>query len=155
MAHPLVTLLQSLPAFKWSAREPGNLQAIQALEQEFSLQLPQDYQEFILYSNGGEVRGDEAVINLESPEILMGHNLDEAFQEYTPGIFVIGDDAGGCIYFYDPTNQLGHGVYALFLLPLGTLNFEDAIFVGKNLTEVIANIVSGESFSARLFKRDM
>lgn len=141
MEHQLINKLKALSMPTWFSRSAGSLAAIEELEQEYNIRLPEDYRLLLLYSNGGSLGGEAGSFNYESIEDLMWHNLDERFEEHLPGMFVIGDNGGGSVYFYDPENKLGHGSYALFLVPLGALRFDYAVFAGQSLTEVMNGIL--------------
>jgi hypothetical protein len=145
-ADTLIERLRNLPPSQWSPGVSGNRAALDALEREYNLRLPEDYRRLMETWDGGALRGPRTVVNLESAETLMGHNHDEIFEQNIPAMFVIGDDGGGSIYFYDPANQFGRGAYALFLVPLGSLLPEDTIFAGRNLAETIDRVLAGESF---------
>ena len=66
-----------------------------------------------------------------------------------PGILVIGNEGGAFAYYYDPTNQLGRGEFALFLVGYGTLTFEQSVFVASSLTEAVEAALAGEDFRDR------
>lgn len=146
--HPLVARLRSLSSPEWFPGGRGNVETLENLEREYGLRLPEDYRELMLYANGGGLYEHTTAINLEPLETLMWHNLDERFQTALPGMFVIGDDGGGSVYFYDAKNRLGHGAYAVFLVPLGTLAIRNAIFVGHSITDVINRILKKEDLFA-------
>src|SRR4051812_29601482 len=110
----LVETLGSLPPSKWSARGPGDSKALAHLESEFRVRLPEDLRQLLLYSDGGSLEGPKIELNLESIAGMFGQNSDERFQQGLPGMFVIGDDGVGGVYFYDPEGRLGHGKNALF-----------------------------------------
>ena len=149
MEHALVRRLKELGERDWTAYGPGSEEEVEGLERRYRLRLPDDYRQLLLYSDGGTVSGPSQVLHLEPVRILKGHNADEFFEKNIPGLFVIGDDAGGDAYFYDPSGKLGRGEYALFLVPLGSLRLQDAVFVGSNLAEVVERVLAGEKLYDR------
>jgi SMI1 / KNR4 family (SUKH-1) len=148
MSEDLLRRMRGLSAPEWFAGKSGSPEALEAMEREFELRLPDDYRQLMLFSNGGGLYEHATSINLEPAETLMWHNLDERFRESLPGMFVIGDDGGGSLYFYDPRNQLGQGAYSIFLVPLGTLSLDKAFLVGHSISEVIERIMAGEDLFA-------
>ena len=146
MAERLIELFASLPQNVWEPRPPGDETALAALERAYELELPSDYRSLLLHSDGGSLMGAHAAMNLEPIEVLMWHNRDERFVKYLSGMFVIGDDGGGSVYYYDPGNRHGKGNWALFLIPLGELASDWQRFTGRRLTETVERILEGDSF---------
>jgi hypothetical protein len=129
--------------------EPGSLEKLAGVESKCGLSLPADYKQLMLHTNGIGIYGFRTVMHLEPVEVLVGHNMTEEFHEYLPGMFVIGDDAGGDIYYYDPNNKLGYGIFALFLVPMGAMRFTRSVFVAKSIVEAIEQILDGVYFFNR------
>lgn len=142
----LAKLLATLPESRWDPRPPANEAAILSLEHEYDLRLPGDYRSLLLRSNGGAIGGERTAINLESVEVLMWHARDMRFVEHLPGMFVIGDDGGGAVYYYDPEDRHGRGDWALFVIPLAELGSDRNRFAGRNLTEAAERAVAGDTF---------
>ena len=67
-------------------------------------------------------------------------------------MLVIGDDGGGCLYYYDPDNKLGTGPFAMYFVSMGSLFFKDSVHVAASLTEMIEKIWSGAKFGDMLFR---
>jgi hypothetical protein len=149
MASPVIEKLKTLSPPTWIREEPGESAAFEAIESEYGLKLPEDYKEFILFSNGGQIYAGGSVLHLEPADYLPEHNMNDEFEASLPGMFIIGDDAGGSYYFFDPKNQMGKGEYAIWLVSMGSLRSEDARFAGKNLTEVIEEVLAGQKFYDR------
>jgi hypothetical protein len=61
--------------------------------------------------------------------------------------FVFGSDFGGNYYFYDVMNESGFGSYSVFQVYPGNPNWEDSIYIGNSLTELLEKIINGENFS--------
>lgn len=103
----------------------------------------------MLWSDGfgtGFRRTQINVLPLRRLDLL---NTQDDVEAYLPDMFVIGNDGGGALYFYDPKNALGKGAYALFLVPQGAIGFDDAMFAGASLTEVVQSVLNNESFFDR------
>ena len=142
----LDTLLADLPE-KYLFQRPGASEsAIAALEREYALQLPADYRHLLLRSDGGSIGGRVTAINYESIDVLMWHNRDSRFVKDLARMFVIGDDGGGAVYFYDPTGHLGRGAWSLLIIPLAELGSDRYRFAGQTLTIAVRRVIEGESF---------
>lgn len=124
------------------------------VEKVFGIKFPEDFRQLLLLSNGGSIKGSNSVFNYEPVEYLVGHNLSEFFNTNIPGMIVIGDDGGGCIYFYDPGNKLGKGPWSLYYASMGALFFKESVNVAGSITELIDNILAGEHFGNMLFKKE-
>jgi hypothetical protein len=149
MAHSLVEQLTKLPATQWSARSPADPAALERLEKTFDLILPEDYRSLMLHSDGGALDRFRTNLNLSSVSDLSSLNYDEWYRKQLPGMFIIGDDGGGSLFFYDEKGQLNHGAYALFLVPMNELGLGAAIFAGHTLTDAVRDIVANEDFFKR------
>jgi hypothetical protein len=64
-------------------------------------------------------------------------------------MLVMGADAGSSAYYYDPTNKLGHGKDALFMVGYGALDFELSRFIAPTLTDAVEAVLAGEYFRDR------
>jgi hypothetical protein len=129
--------------------EPASLEKLTEVESKCGLSLPADYKQLMLHTNGVEVASPGIVMHLAPVEVLAGHNMTEEFHEYLPGMFVVGDDAGGAIYYYDPNNKLGYGTFALFLVRMGAMGFYYSVFVAKSIVEAIEQVLDGVCFFDR------
>lgn len=149
MARSIATLIKKLPAGAW--RSHGVRPAPRKLDkvaQKYDVELPADFRELYRRYNGGSVTVRSS-LHLESVDGIAGLNEDEQFQENLAGMFLIGDDGGGWVYFYDPADRLGMGAYALFMVSMSVLDHEHAIFVGKTLLETFDAVVRGEDLHER------
>lgn len=149
MARSLLGRLEALgpPELMWN--NPGDPAALDALEAEFGWTFPDDYREVLRARDGFALARHRTAINVFRAEGLSEHNADEEFEEGLPGMFVIGSDSGGSVYFYDPEGRLGRGRWALFLVPLSDLDPAEARFAGASLTDVVDAILRYEDLHAR------
>ena len=144
MEDDLIRRLEKLPAPQWTPRGPGDERELARLEEKFGLRLPEDYRRLMLHSDGGGICGRSGCINYESAEGLEEQNSDERFLDALPGMFVVGDDGGGSVFFFDPHDRLGRGPYALFMVHLSTLRISYCIFVGRTFSEAAGRVLAGE-----------
>src|SRR5262249_17407096 len=85
---------------------------------------------------------------LETMNGLVNQNDDETIEEALPGMFIIGDDGTGGLFFYDPKNKLGKGEYGLFCVKMGVMSFEYSVYVAATLTEAF-RLVRGRAESRK------
>ena len=86
---------------KFNGNPPANAASIRQFEREASLQLPEDYAQFLQQADGGEgFVGNSYVILWHVGELL---ELNRAYQvvEYAPGLFLFGSDGGGEAFAFD------------------------------------------------------
>jgi SMI1 / KNR4 family (SUKH-1) len=76
-------------------------EAIEAAEAALALEIPSDYKEFLLRTNGGAGEIGSSYLELFPAEELKQHNQDYQFPEYAPGLLLIGSDGGGEAYVFD------------------------------------------------------
>ena len=97
--------------------------------------LPDDYKEFMLWSNGGEGNIGSQYLSLWKIEDLMQLNKEYQIQKYlSKKSLVIGTDGGdNCIGFYfgEPT--------FIFLQPLGDLDLSENRFLSQSFTDMFIN----------------
>lgn len=152
MPTNIIEKLSGLSSTQFWRNETATEEMITDIDFKFNLKFPEDYKQLLLYSNGGTVQGSKSTFNYEPAEYLVGHNLSEFFTQQIPDMIVIGDDGGGCIYYYDPKNKLEKGEWALFYASMGALFFKESVYLSPSVTELIDKILSGEHFGDLLFK---
>lgn len=146
MATEILDRLRKLPPSQWSTRPPASAEALKAIEDKYGFRLPPDYRELLLATNGCGVYEKRSKVNLESADdVIWNNDGDPRFEEYLPGMFVIGDDSSGGVFYYDPENRLGKGAWALFLVDLGNIGFPYSKYVGATLTGLLEKVLADES----------
>jgi hypothetical protein len=124
---------------------PATAESLAALENKYHLQLPADYRELMLITNGCGLYGHRTKLNLEQADELLWHNEDPRFTADLPGMFVIGDDNGDALFYYDPTNRLDKGAYAIFQVDFGMIGFPHSKHAAGSLTQLIEAILANEA----------
>lgn len=114
----------------WYSNPPCNQQVMLSLENLFPL--PNDYKEFMLWSNGGEGNIGSQYLSLWKIEDVMQQNNDYQIQKYlSEKSLAIGTDGGdNCIGFY-----FGESI-TLFLQPLGDLDLSENRFLSSSFTDL-------------------
>lgn len=142
MENLLIEILANISEEKAPKGVPCDPQVIEESEHEYGIELPDDYKTSLSQIGHGTIIGPNQSIYIERASSTIGWNQYEEF-DVIPGMFVIGDDGGGGVYYYDTQNALGLGEYAMFLVHLGSISPEYSRFVGYNLKELIAKILQG------------
>ena len=117
----------------WHSNPPCDQQIMLSVGKLFPL--PDDYKEFMLWSNGGEGNIGSQYLSLWKIEDLMQLNKEYQIQKYlSEKSLVIGTDGGdNCIGFYfgEPT--------FIFLQPLGDLDLSENRFLSQSFTDMFIN----------------
>src|SRR5580704_6847401 len=96
--HLMVTLHEILsdPSGNWSRRPPASEAAIRTLAAACDFALPQEYESFLRYSNGGEgpLCIEPWYFQLCSAEDVLSYNRDYKVGQFLPGFFAIGSSGG-------------------------------------------------------------
>jgi len=139
----LLTRLEALPDAQWMTSPPAPEEDLAALERKYGLTLPADYRALMHVTDGFGLYVQPSKLNLETAGDMLWHNQDPRFTESLPGMFVIGDDNGDGIFYYDPAGRLGKGRFALFYVDLGVIGFPHSKYVARDLTQLIHAILDG------------
>lgn len=145
MSVALLERLRALPQAQWMTSPPASAESLAALESRYQLDLPADYRTLMLETNGCGLYGHRTQLNLESADELLWHNEDPAFVAALPGMFVIGDDNGDALFYYDPTGRLGKGRYAIFQVDFGAIGFPYSKYAAASLTDLIEAILADKA----------
>lgn len=101
----------------WHGQPPCTRRGIEETQQVLGLILPEEYQNFLLYSNGGEGLLPGGALALWPLQSLPQYNADYGIKKYLgPGCLAFGTDGGGTGYGFD----LNKG--CVFEKPLGDLD---------------------------------
>jgi hypothetical protein len=96
---PMATLLDILsdPTGGWSRRSPASDAAIRILTEGCDFALPDEYLEFLRYSNGGEglLCIEPWYFQLCSAEEVVSYNRGYKVEVFLPGYFAIGSNGAG------------------------------------------------------------
>ncbi len=123
---------------------PIKKEDITKLEQRLSVQFPQSYRDFILYSDGGELNGEESYILFYPLDMMEKLNPHDVWSIVWHDMVFFGDDSGGYIYFFDPDNLLGHGHWAIYGGYMGAHNTDYAIFIASDIAGFVTRILAGD-----------
>ncbi len=149
MASPIVDRLSALERGVLSPRRPGDPRVLERVERNHGLRFPDDFRDVMLWSNGFDISHRRSAMNVESLEHLDTDNMEDDFAAALPGMFVIGTDSGGSLYFFDPDNALGRGRFAVYLVPQAEIGLARAMFCGASFTEAVDAVIDNVSFFTR------
>lgn len=149
MPSPLVDRLSALERGVLSRRRPGDPAVLARVERNHGLRFPDDFRDVMLWSDGFDISHRRSAMNVATLEHLDTDNMEEDFIAELPGMFVIGTDSGGSLYFVDPPGALGRGAFAVYLVPQAEIGFDRAIFCGASFTEAVDAVIDNESFFSR------
>lgn len=145
MPVALLERLRGLPESNWMTNPPAAAESLAELENKYHLVLPADYRELMLVTSGCGLYGHRTQLNLEPANELLWHNQDPRFTSELPGMFVIGDDNGDALFYYDPANRLGKGDFAVFQVDFGTIGFPYSKYAAASLTGLLEAILANEA----------
>lgn len=146
MTHPLTKRLLSLSTDIFHHGPPRPLAELEELERELGERCPEDYRAVLLEVGSCAIAGPRIRLNVDLIDDVILSLTDDVFNEQMPGIALIGNDGGDYGYYYDLIGRLGRGKFALYLVEMGTLTFEESRFVAPTLTEAIEKVLAGEDF---------
>lgn len=84
---------------------PATLSAIETAEKFFSLKLPEDYKEFLQFTNGLEGETADGYLVLWSAEELVELNQAYHVKEFVSNIVIIGSDGAEDAFAFDATDM--------------------------------------------------
>lgn len=133
----MTQLLEAI-ASKWYKRVSATEAQLQQLEREAGVRLPEDYRQFLLWSNGGEGQLRFSYLSLWPVEELLQLNADYGVKHYLPGIFIIGSDSGSKAYGLDYRHNAS--APSLISVPFGDLDPSSVTVLGTSFREGIEHL---------------
>lgn len=87
---------------KMELQPPVTPNVVKQVELELKHELPLEYKQFILESNGAEgMIGENEYLSIWPVTILNQRNQDYDVEKYTPGILYFGSDGGNTAYAFN------------------------------------------------------
>lgn len=118
---------------EFSANPSANLQAIKRFEVEATVQLPEDYVQFLQRMNGGEGMVGEAYLSLWPIEDIIPRNQACKVNEATPGLLVFGSDGGNEASGFDLRSDAKEVVCVPFIV----LDWRDSVRIAPTFTKFL------------------
>jgi len=85
--------------------KPASIELIQDVEKNLGIKFPEDYIDFMLFSNGCEGSIGENYIILWNTEDIIENNENYEVQTYAPNIVIFGSNGGGEAFGFDMRNK--------------------------------------------------
>ena len=118
--------------------------AVRKAEEALEISLPEDYVEFMVGSNGGEIEVGENQLRLWPIEELSYMNEGYEVDLNVPGLVLFGTDGGMEAYGFDTEGEEPRVV----MIPFVPMERGAAIPCGRTFTEFLENLRRGDSSSA-------
>ena len=110
------------------------------VQQQLHIVFPEDYLEFLKWSNGGEGYIRKNYVSLWKVEDLEVLNREYQIQTYlSKGYLGIGTDGGGICYGFCLEKQ-----FAIFKCPLGDLDINEITIVANSIKDFFGNALVSE-----------
>ena len=114
--------------------EPAKIEMIENVEREWNVNLPSEYKELMLFTNGVEgAIGDEEYLAIWPINEIIELNQDYAVDEFIPGIKYFGSDGADMAYGFEFIENEA----TIIEIPFGSIDKDDAITYGESIFEFI------------------
>lgn len=133
-------IIKDLERIGWNSNKETNLNDIGIVEEQLHIVFPEDYLEFLKWSNGGEGYIGKNYVSLWKVEDLEVLNREYQIQTYLlKGYLGIGTDGGGICYGFCLEKQ-----FAIFKCPLGDLDINEITIVANYIKDFFGNALVSE-----------
>ncbi len=133
-------IIKDLERIGWNSNKETNLNDIVIVEEQLHIVFPEDYLEFLKWSNGGEGYIEKNYVSLWKVEDLEVLNREYQIQTYlSKGYLGIGTDGGGICYGFCLEKQ-----FAIFKCPLGDLDINEITIVANSIKDFFGNALVSE-----------
>ena len=133
-------IIKDLERIGWNSNKEKNLNDIGIVEKQLHIAFPEDYLEFLKWSNGGEGYIGKNYVSLWKVEDLEVLNREYQIQTYLlKGYLGIGTDGGGICYGFCLEKQ-----FAIFKCPLGDLDINEITIVANSIKDFFGNALVSE-----------
>lgn len=121
----------------WKLNGPASLSSIQSVEEELKISFPEDYKDFLLWSNGGESLRNEISLSLWPVVFIPTSNRDYSVFKYLGNkIIGFGTDGGGILYAFD----FNLNIPSIVSCPLGDLDPNEIKQVSSSFEKFISTV---------------
>ena len=133
-------IIKNLERIGWNSNKGTNLNDIGIVEKQLHIAFPEDYLEFLKWSNGGEGYVGENYISFWKVEDLAALNAEYQIQKYLSEKFLgIGTDGGGICYGFYLEKKC-----AFFKCPLGDLDTNGITIVANSIKDFFGSALGSE-----------
>lgn len=129
MNNSIINMVNSMELNK-----PADETKITEVENQIGVQLPIQYKQFMLYSNGAEGElGENSYLVIWPIEEIISLNEAYSVNQYTPGILYFGSDGGDIAYAFDIRNEN----VTIVEIPFESIHIEDAQLCAYDFNDFI------------------
>ena len=139
-----MTALELLKQNGWNPRRPTPTEEIEKLKIAFVVDLPRDYEEVMLNSNGCSLSSFQAPLIIWSTIEVLALFREHDLYEHIPETLIFGGDGGGTLYCYDLRTKNSEGAYDVILVKEDEAVYERIFFRTSSLSELVQDIVNNE-----------
>ena len=133
-------IIKNLERIGWNSNKGTNLNDIGIVEKQLHIAFPEDYLEFLKWSNGGEGYIGKNYISFWKVEDLAALNAEYQIQKYLSEKFLgIGTDGGGICYGFCLEKQ-----FAIFKCSLGDLDINEITIVANSIKDFFSRTLVSE-----------
>lgn len=133
--------------FHTFGKGPATEKEIKELEKFIRHPLPDEHKAILMIFGSCTLDGKEDSITFFPVNELI-HDIDpiEKWDKEMGNTSIIGADNGGTLFFYDLVNQSGRGFNSIFCCYPGNMSWEDSLFLGTTLVDVLTDTINGTDF---------
>lgn len=132
----------NLVAGSWHREPPATEAKLSQAESELGVVFPEDYREFLLWSNGGEAKVGDAYFSLWRVDDIKKRNMSASIAKYMSSLFLgIGTNGGDECYALDYSIDINFPKFAI--VPLGDLDHESKFIIASSMTEAFEKALNG------------
>ena len=133
-------IIKNLEKAGWNSNKGANLNDIDIAQKQLHIAFPDDYLEFLKWSNGGEGYIGENYISFWKVEDLAALNVEYQIQKYLSEKFLgIGTDGGGICYGFCLEKE-----FAIFKCSLGDLDINEITIVANSIKDFFGSALGSE-----------
>lgn len=133
-------IIKNLEKAGWNSNKGANLNDIVIAQKQLHIAFPDDYLEFLKWSNGGEGYIGKNYISFWKVEDLATLNAEYQIQKYLSEKFLgIGTDGGGVCYGFCLEKE-----FAIFKCSLGDLDIKEITIVANSIKDFFGCVLVSE-----------
>ena len=120
---------------KWYKKEGSSIATIEKVERFLGIAFPEQYKDFLLWSNGGEGILANSYIYIWAIEDVIAYNKDYEIQKYLQkDYFAFGMDGDVGYIFYLPN-------YSIYKVGFGDLAIESTTYLAPSLADFLGKTI--------------
>ena len=126
----------------WRTNPPAAWARIDAVQSDLGILFPDEFVEFLLWSDGGEGYVSRCYLAIWEIEEMAALNRDYEIGKWIPGLVGFGSDGGGQCYAFD--YRAGRERPTVVRVPYGDLDSESVVKIGADFLDAVNRMKTGE-----------